>query len=113
MKVLVPFGPALLALDEDAYLAALEAGRAFQGQPTVRTLEVEPIVDAEACGKALSVSARWLEESARAGLVPCYRFGKQVRFRVSEVAAAHRDAPIPARATDKPAFGTSRRQSIQ
>ena len=57
----------------------------------------EPLLDAEACAKQLGVTGRWLEDGARLGIVPHYKLGRFIRFRVSEIAAHCRSggAAIP------------------
>jgi hypothetical protein len=47
----------------------------------------EPLLDADQAAAQLSVTARWLEDSARAGIIPHIKLGRFIRFRVSEIAA--------------------------
>lgn len=77
----------------------------------------EPMLDADEAAKRLSVSARWLEDSARAGIIPHYKLGRFIRFRVSDLAAHCRvdGAAIPGTrlATDSESVGNVRRFSRQ
>jgi excisionase family DNA binding protein len=55
--------------------------------PSATALTHEPLLDAPQAAAQLAVSTRWLEDSARAGIIPHHKFGRFIRFRVSEVAA--------------------------
>lgn len=91
-QVLIPLpGIGTLALAHDTYAAALAAGAALTTAQVANGLaraEAEPLVDAAQAATQLGLeSARWLEDNARAGIIPHHKFGRFVRFRVSEVAA--------------------------
>jgi hypothetical protein len=87
-----------LALDRETFAAALAAGAEMMAadSPSLAAI-AEPLLDADQAAAALSVTARWLEDSARAGIIPHVKLGKFTRFRVSEIAAHCRveGAPMP------------------
>jgi hypothetical protein len=77
-----------LALEREVFDAALEAGAELAGgTPRAAAATPEPLVDAEHAATALGVTARWLEDCARAGIVPHHKLGRFIRFRVSDLAA--------------------------
>jgi excisionase family DNA binding protein len=45
----------------------------------------EPLVDAHVIADRLSLKVSWVREQTRRGLIPHYRLGRYVRYRVSEV----------------------------
>jgi excisionase family DNA binding protein len=101
-----------LALAHEAFEAALLAGhqRVAVGGSSHVSSACEPLLDADQAAAQLGVTARWLEDSARAGIVPHHKLGRFIRFRVSDVAAHFRieGAPIP---MDAQAFTPIRRLS--
>lgn len=106
-----------LGLRADALEAALVAGaeaiaaHALSGAARVGGV-VEPLLSAEEAAPQLGVSARWLEDSARAEIVPHFKLGATRRFRVSEVAAHFRVAgALPP--TDSESVSPFRRLSRQ
>jgi hypothetical protein len=105
-----------LALDREAFDAALVAGAELTAGalPSRALPAAEPLVDADQAAAQLSVSARWLEDSARAGIIPHHRLGRFTRFRVSEIAAHCRleGAPMPS-STDSQSVTPIRRASHQ
>lgn len=89
-RVLVPLADGRwLALDRPAFEAALVAGSTSIASSSQSQIEStrDPLVDAEQAAVQLGLTARWLEDSARAGIVPHHKFGRFIRFRVSDVAA--------------------------
>ncbi len=117
--VLVPVpGLGTLALSREAFAEALAAGAemiaAAAPSSVASTPSTEPLLDADQAGAQMCVSGRWLEESARAGIIPHVRLGKYLRFRVSEIAAHCRvkGAPPP-RAMDSESVGHIRRHARQ
>jgi hypothetical protein len=85
--VLIPLqNLGVLALSREVFEAALAEGArltAINGSPRE---SAEALLDAEQPAQRLAVSSRWLEDSARAGIVPHYKLGRYIRFRVTEVA---------------------------
>jgi len=86
--VLIPLqSVGVLALTREQFDAALAAGAEFLPSPNNTAIDVnEPLLDAVQAAPILGVSGRWLEDSARAGIVPHYKMGRFLRFRVSEIA---------------------------
>jgi hypothetical protein len=88
-----------LALDRDSFEAGLAAGANAVTGISPSPAIVEPLLDPEQTATLLGVTARWLEDSARAELIPHYKLGRFIRFRVSEVArhcrAAGAEIPQP------------------
>ncbi len=72
----------------------------------------EPLLDAEHAAEQLGVTARWLEDCARAGIVPHHKLGRFIRFRVSDVAAHFQVAGAPP-PTDSQSFPPIRRLARQ
>lgn len=104
-----------LALDRDVFDAALAAGAEIATRtPSPGAPGVEPLLDAEQAALQLNVTARWLEDSARAGIIPHHKLGRFLRFRVSEIATHSRveGAPMPS-PTDSQSVTAFRRQSRQ
>lgn len=92
-RVLIPLpGIGTLALDGETYRAALAEGAERTGAPapSAAVTDAEPLLDAEQAAARLNITARWLEDSARAGIIPHHKFGRFIRFRVSELAAHSR-----------------------
>ncbi len=54
---------------------------------------VEPMVGAARVAEILGMSKQWVYLAAADGRIPCYRAGKRVRFRLSEVEEAIRRSP--------------------
>ena len=80
-----------LALSADVLQSALRAGAEATDShdlhgPAHSAGTVEPLLSAEEAAQQLGVTGRWLEDSARAGIVPHFKLGGARRFRVSEVA---------------------------
>lgn len=67
------------------------------------TAPPEPLVDEDAAAIALSISPRWIADSARAGIIPCYRIGRAVRFKISELQAHCRASAGAIPGTDRAA----------
>src|SRR5438874_444628 len=114
-RVIIPLpGVGTLVLDGETYQAALAAGRALSGALSAPAAAPEPLLDADQAAAQLSVTARWLEDMARAAIIPHHKFGRWLRFRVSEVAAHCRveGAPMPS-PTDSQSVTAFRRQSRQ
>lgn len=63
------------------------------------------LVDAETAARQLGITARWLEDMARQGIVPCHRFGRFIRFNVAELAAATRSSGASIPSTDAASNG--------
>jgi hypothetical protein len=89
-----------LELSREQFEAALVAGaESVAAVPAPRPVDraLEPLLDAERAASLLGVTARWLEASARADIVPHHKLGRFIRFRVSEVAEHSRipGAPPP------------------
>ncbi len=87
-----------LALSAEALEGALRAAAESIGAAAAsgtRGANVEPLLSAEEAGQQCGVTARWLEDSARAGIVPHFKFGGTRRFRVSELADHFRIAGAP------------------
>jgi hypothetical protein len=94
--VLIPLpGIGTLALSGDAYRAALAAGAEMTAGVAPSPTAAEALLDADQAATQLSVTARWLEDSARAGIIPHIKLGKFTRFRVSEIATHCRIAGAP------------------
>lgn len=98
-RVVIPLpGIGTLLLDREAFAAALAAGAEMAASATPSPASVaEPLLDADQAAAQMNVTARWLEDSARAGIIPHIKLGKFTRFRVSEIAAHCRveGAPMP------------------
>jgi hypothetical protein len=92
-----------LALGADLFESALRAGteaigaHALLGVAGCERGAIEPLLSAEEAAPQLGVSARWLEDAARAEIVPQFKLGATRRFRVSEIANHFRvaGAPLP------------------
>ena len=78
-----------LSLAREVFDAALVEGTETIGaSPSFSATSAhELLVDASQAATQLGVTARWLEDCARAGIVPHHKFGRFLRFRVSDVAA--------------------------
>jgi excisionase family DNA binding protein len=116
-RILVPLaGGQWLALEREAFVAGLAAGAEMSGagSPSPTSFAAEPLLDADQAAVQMNVTARWLEDSARAGIIPHHKLGRFIRFRVSEVAAHCRvqGAPIPG-STDSQSVTPIRRLSRQ
>jgi hypothetical protein len=116
-RVLIPLaGVGTLALTREEYEAALAAGAELSGvhAPSSAAPGVEPLLDADQAASRLNVTARWLEDSARAGIVPHHKLGRFIRFRVSDIANHCRveGAPMPS-STDSLSVSPFRRQARQ
>jgi excisionase family DNA binding protein len=87
-RVIIPLpGVGTLALDRDTFTTALVAGAEMAAAPAPPTASTEPLLDADQAAAQMNVSARWLEDSARARIIPHHKLGRFIRFKVSEVAA--------------------------
>jgi excisionase family DNA binding protein len=116
-RVLIPVpGVGVLALDREVFTAALAAGAELTTGATLSPAGSipEPLLDPDQAAEQLNVSARWLEDSARAGIVPHHKLGRFIRFRVSEIAAHSfvEGAPLP-RSTDNQSVSPFRRHARQ
>jgi len=104
-----------LALDRDAFAAALVVGAEMTAAaPSSAAASTEPLLDADQAASQMNVTARWLEDSARAGIIPHHKLGRFIRFKVSEVAAhcSVKGAPMPG-STDSSSVSPIRRLSRQ
>jgi hypothetical protein len=104
-----------LALDRETFAAALAAGAELMaGAAPSPASAGEPLLDADHAAAQMNVTARWLEDSARAGIIPHIKLGRFIRFRVSEIAAHCRveGAPMPG-STDSSSVTSIRRLSRQ
>jgi excisionase family DNA binding protein len=89
-RVLIPLpGIGTLALDGEAYQAALAEGAKLSAAPASPAIG-EPLMEAEQLAGLLNVPVTWLEVAARQGRIPSLEFGRWRRFRRSEVEAAVR-----------------------
>lgn len=88
-SILIPLQSiGVLALTRGEFDAALAAGAALLVTSDDDVVEAqEALLDSEQAARVLGVSGRWLEDSARAGIVPHYKMGRFLRFRVSEIAS--------------------------
>ncbi len=86
-----------LALTREEFETALTEGAKRKGlvAPSISTETPEALLDADQAGAQLGITSRWLEDSARAGIVPHYKLGRFLRFRVSEIATHCRVAGAP------------------
>jgi hypothetical protein len=97
--VLVPIqSVGVLALTREEFDAALSVGARLVAPPSAAASGESPDALLDADQAATRVSSRWLEDSARSGIVPHYKLGRFIRFRVREVAKHFRvaGAPLPA-----------------
>ena len=76
-----------LALDNEAFHAALAAGSEFVPKAAPLTKE-EEIVTAEQLAARLKLPQSWIEQATRAGRLPCYQFGRYRRYSVVAVIQA-------------------------
>jgi hypothetical protein len=115
-RVLIPLpGIGTLALSADAYRDGLAEGAKLAAAAAPSSAPTgDPLLDAEQAAAQMSVTARWLEDSARAGIIPHVKLGRFIRFRVSEIAAHCRveGAPMPG-STDSQSVTPIRRLSRQ
>jgi len=116
-RMLIPIaGLGVLAMSREAFAAALAEGATLTvaAAPSVAASAPEPLLDADQAAAQMNVTARWLEDSARAGIIPHHKLGRFIRFRVSEVAAHCRveGAPMPG-STDSQSVTPIRRLSRQ
>jgi hypothetical protein len=104
-----------LALDHETFAAVLEAGAELMAPSAPSpTSAGEPLLDADQAAAQMNVTARWLEDSARAGIIPHIKLGRFIRFRVSEIAAHCRVEGAPAASpTDSSSVAPIRRLSRQ
>jgi Helix-turn-helix domain len=101
--VLVPIqSVGVLALTREEFDTALAVGARLVATPSAAATVESPdaLLDADQAATQLGVSSRWLEGSARAGIVPHYKLGRFIRFRVSEVAKHFRVVGAPLSAED-------------
>ncbi len=105
-----------LILDREAFAAALAAGAEMMAAaaPSPTNSAAEPLLAADQAAAQMNVTARWLEDSARAGIIPHVKLGRFIRFRVSEIAAHCRveGAPMPS-STDNQSVTPIRRLARQ
>lgn len=100
-----------LALARDAFEAALVSGAESVASPASSAATQEPLLDADHAAAQLGVTARWLEDCARAGIVPHHKLGRFIRFRVSDIAAHFRVEGAPP--TDNESVSPIRRLARQ
>ena len=60
----------------------------------------ERLLDVNELSKVINVKPQWIYRAARSGIIPCRRFGKQVRFDLDEVLEASNRAFIQSRDDD-------------
>jgi hypothetical protein len=104
-----------LALEAGIFATALAAGAETMANTLPSPASTaEPLLDADQAAAQMNMTARWLEDSARAGIIPHVKLGKFTRFRVSEIAAHCRveGAPMPG-STDSQSVTPIRRLSRQ
>lgn len=92
-RVLIPLpGVGTLALDEEAYRAALALGERLSpgGRRDADADPNEPCLEAEELAKLLKVPVSWVEQAARENRIPSLQFGRWRRFKRTEVEAAIR-----------------------
>lgn len=77
-----------LALEPDAFRAALEAGASVMAPPAISAPDDEPLMDAAALAAVLAVPVTWVEQAARTGRIPSLGVGRYVRFKRSAVEEA-------------------------
>ena len=98
ITVRIPISGGWLNLTEAQFEAAFEPTT-----PTTTIAAPVELLDANACAARLGVSARQLEDLARAGIIPCHRIGRFVRFDAAEVAAHTRASAGAIPGTDRAA----------
>lgn len=110
--MLIPVNGVLYAFTVEQLAEAQTAALAIMPTPNAAAAPFEPLVDAEAAAALLGISARQLEDYARAGIAPHHRIGRFTRYRPSELAAHFKvdGAPIP---TDSQSVTPMRRLSRQ
>lgn len=88
--VLIPFGHDYLALSQERLQEALKRGHELMPSQTQSTPAHadDRIVDAEGAATITGIPKTWYEEQARRNTIPHLRFGKYLRFRLSEVLEA-------------------------
>jgi hypothetical protein len=91
--IIIPHGHGFLAFSLDTFKKAQALGQAIMGQPagspSVETGQHdEKILDAEQAQTLTGVPSSWFLEQARQEKIPYLRFGKYVRFKLSEVVAS-------------------------
>ena len=116
-RILVPIvGLGVLAMSREAFAEALAEGADLSpaAAPSSAVSATEQLLDADQAAVQMNVSARWLEDSARSGIIPHVKLGKFTRFRLSEIAAHCRveGAPMPS-STDSQSVTPIRRLSRQ
>lgn len=100
-RVIIPLGAlGVLDLDRDTFEAALVNPAKTAAPPPLELL------DSKACAARLNVSARQLEDLARAGIIPCHRIGRFVRFDPAEIAAHTATSAGAIPGTDRAATGS-------
>ena len=95
--VLIPVPGGWLTLSEEQFEAA------FEPTPTTAAATPVELLDAKTCAARLGVTARWLEDAARIGMVPHHKLGRFVRFNPEEVAAHTRASAGAIPGTDRAA----------
>lgn len=56
--------------------------------PLTPAKQPEPFVTVEEVAEILGVSTNFVYEKSAAGVIPCWKFGRYNRYRISEVIAA-------------------------
>jgi excisionase family DNA binding protein len=83
--MLIPLpGIGTLALERDAYEAALALGASLTRQAP-QSVAVDALLTAEQVANRLSLPQSWIEEATRQGRLPCHKFGRYKRYSLSEV----------------------------
>jgi excisionase family DNA binding protein len=87
-RVLIPLpGIGTLALDREAYDAALAAGASLPAVVTSPSGN-DALLTAEQVAERLSLPQSWIEEATRQGRLPCHEFGRYRRYSMPEVIEA-------------------------
>ncbi len=58
---------------------------AVEAATTLGTMQIEPYVDIHVAAAALAVPVSWLYRQSMEAKIPVRRFGKYLRFRISEL----------------------------
>ncbi len=89
--IIIPVGASALALTREEFELALSRGReitaSYESEKAPSSSD-ESILSAEQAEKHTGVPASWFLEAARNGRIPYVRFGKYVRFRLSDLTQA-------------------------
>jgi hypothetical protein len=94
--VVIPFGAEFLVLTREQFEAARELGRTLVpvASPCQETMPRDEILDAAGMERRTGIPDTWWLEQARQNAIPHIRFGKYVRFNLTETLAAVRREPM-------------------